>query len=150
MAYKLIITEKAEELLDNLIYHLIYRLKNTRAAVHLFDSIDSIYDRLDENPFRFPESRDVNLRRRGYREEVLTDMDYVIIFQIEEVSVYVTGIFHQLENYRKKEEQPEQQRNFLEENWIAVKNLSAVPKSVCQRVRKWGKIPELAKHCFAN
>ena len=150
MAYKLIITEKAEELLDNLIYHLIYRLKNTRAAVHLFDSIDSIYDRLDENPFRFPESRDVNLRRRGYREEVLTDMDYVIIFQIEEVSVYVTGIFHQLENYRKKEEQPEQQRNFLEENWIAVKSLSVVQKSVCQRVRKRGKVPELAEHCFAN
>ena len=48
MAYKLIITEKAEELLDNLIYHLIYRLKNTQAAVHLFDSIDKIYDRLEE------------------------------------------------------------------------------------------------------
>lgn len=95
MAYKLIITEKAEELLDNLIYHLIYRLKNTQAAVHLFDSIEKIYDRLKENPFQFPESR-------GYREAVLTDMDYVIIFRVEETSVYVTGIFHQLENYRKK------------------------------------------------
>lgn len=108
MAYKLIITEKAEELLDNLIYHLIYRLKNTRATVHLFDSIDRIYDRLEEDFFQFPESREMNLRHRGYREEVLTDMDYVIIFRIEEVSVYVTGVFHQLENYRKKVEQSEQ------------------------------------------
>lgn len=79
MAYKLIITEKAEELLDNLIYHLIYRLKNTRAAVHLFDSIDRIYDRLEEDSFQFPESREMNLRRRGYREAALTDMGYVII-----------------------------------------------------------------------
>lgn len=102
MAYKLIITEKAEELLDNLIYHLIYRLKNTQAAAHLFDSIDRIYDRLEENPFQFPESRDMSLRSRGYRETVLTDMDYVIIFRIEGTSVYVIGIFHQLENYRKK------------------------------------------------
>ena len=102
MAYKLIITEKAEELLDNLIYHLIYRLKNTQAAAHLFDSIDRIYDRLEENPFQFSESRDVNLQRGGYQEAVLTDMDCVIIFRIEETSVYVTGIFHQLENYTKK------------------------------------------------
>ena len=91
MAYKLIITEKAEELLDNLIYHLIYRLKSTQAAVHLFDSIDKIYDRLEENPFQFPESRDMNLRSRGYREAVLNDMDYVIIFRIEETFVYVAG-----------------------------------------------------------
>ena len=102
MAYKLIITEKAEELLDNLVYHLVYRLKNTQAAVQLFDRIDRIYDRLEENPFQFPESRDMSLRLRGYREAVLTDMDYVIIFRIEETSVYIIGIFHQLENYRKK------------------------------------------------
>lgn len=102
MAYKLIVTEKAEELLDNLIYHQIYRLKNTQAAVHLFDSIDKIYDRLEENPFQFPECKDMNLLIIGYREAVLNDMDCVIIFRIEETFVYVTGIFHQLENDRKK------------------------------------------------
>lgn len=88
--------------MDNLIYHLIYRLKNTLEAAHLFESIDRIYDRLEENPFQFPESRDMSLRSRGYREAVLTDMNYVIIFRIEGTSVYVIGIFHQLENYRKK------------------------------------------------
>ena len=40
MAYKLNITEHAEELLDNLVYHLIYRLKNKQAATHLLDCID--------------------------------------------------------------------------------------------------------------
>lgn len=102
MAYNLIITEKAEDLLDNLIYHLIYRLKNAQAAAHLLDRIDRIYERLEENPFQFPGSTDVNLLRMGYREAVLTEMDYVIIFRVEESSVYVVGIFHQLENYRKK------------------------------------------------
>ncbi|HJA57775.1 type II toxin-antitoxin system RelE/ParE family toxin [Mediterraneibacter glycyrrhizinilyticus] len=102
MAYKLIITEKAEEQLDNLVYYLMYKLKNNQASIHLLDSIDKIYDRLEENPFQFPKSRDVYLQRGGYREAVLTDMDYVIVFRIEETSVYVTGIFHQLENYTKK------------------------------------------------
>ena len=32
MAYKLNVTEHADELLDNLVYHLIYRLKNKQAA----------------------------------------------------------------------------------------------------------------------
>lgn len=44
MAYKLNVTEHAGELLDNLVYHLIYRLKNEQAAQHLLNSIDSIYD----------------------------------------------------------------------------------------------------------
>ena len=44
MAYNLVVTEKAEDLLDNLIYHLIYGLKNDQAAVHLLDRIDGLCD----------------------------------------------------------------------------------------------------------
>lgn len=64
MAYKLNITEHADELLDNLVYHLIYRLKNKQAAKHLLDGIDVIYDRLEVNPFQFSECRDVYLARK--------------------------------------------------------------------------------------
>ena len=102
MAYRLRATEHAEELLDDLVYYLIFRLKNDQAAAHLFDEIEKIYVRLEENPYQFPESRDVYLNRLGYREAVLPDMDYVIVFRIEEDLVYVLGIFHQLENYRRK------------------------------------------------
>ena len=45
MAYKLNVTEHADELLDNLVYHLVNRLKNKQAAGHLLDSIDIVYDR---------------------------------------------------------------------------------------------------------
>ena len=102
MNYKLIITERTEELLDELVQYLFYRLKNGQAASHLFDSIEKIYKRLEENPWQFPESRDINLCRMGYREAVLTDMNYVIVFRIDGLFVYVVGIFHQLENYRRK------------------------------------------------
>ena len=44
MAYKLNVTEHADELLDNLVYHLVNRLKNKQAARHLLDSIDMVYD----------------------------------------------------------------------------------------------------------
>lgn len=102
MAYKLIITEEAERLLDQQIQYLLYRLKNEQAAMHLLDETERIYERLEDNPYQFPQSRDTYLQKTGYREAVCTGMNYVIIFRIENKSVYVSGTFHQLENYRKK------------------------------------------------
>lgn len=102
MAYKLNVTERADELLDNLVYHLIYCLKNEQAAKHLLDSIDVIYDRLERNPFQFFECRDAYLAKKGYREAVVPQMNYIIIFDVRTDTVNVVGIFHQLENYPNK------------------------------------------------
>ena len=102
MSYRLIITDRAEELLDDLVNYLLYKIKNQQAAIHLLDNIERLYDRLAENPMQFPFSMDTHLLHRGYREAVLPDMNYVLIFKIEGSNVYVLGVFHQLEQYRKK------------------------------------------------
>ena len=102
MVYNLIITERAEELLDNLVYHLIYRLKNPQAARHLMDNISDVYDKLEENPYQFPDCRDAFLKSKGYREAVASDMNYIVIFRIEDNDVYILGVFHGLENYKAK------------------------------------------------
>ena len=102
MAYKLNITERADELLDNLMQHLLCRLKNELAAKHLLDCIDAVYDRLEDNPFQFPECKDVYLARKGYHEAILPQMNYFIIFNVKADTVNVVGIFHQLENYQNK------------------------------------------------
>ena len=54
MRYKLIITERAEELLDGLVRYLLYRIKNQQAALHLLESIEKLYDHLEHNPFQYP------------------------------------------------------------------------------------------------
>ncbi len=102
MAYKLNVTEHADELLDRSVYHLIYRLKNKQAAKHLLDCINAIYDRLEVEPFQFPECRDVYLAKKGYREAVVPQMNYVVIFDVRADAVNIVGIFHQLENYQSK------------------------------------------------
>ena len=102
MAYKLNVTEHADELLDNLTYYLIYRLKNKQAAKHLLDGIDTIYDRLVVNPFQFAECRDAYLAKKGYREAVVPQMGYIVIFDVRDDVVNVVGIFHQLEHYQNK------------------------------------------------
>lgn len=102
MAYKLIVTEHADELLDNLVYHLVFRLKNKQAAGHLIDGVDSVYERLKFNPFQFPVCRDIFLAKKGYREAVVPQMDYIIIFSVRFDVVNIVGVFHQLENYQSK------------------------------------------------
>lgn len=102
MVYNLCVTEYADEMLDNILYHLIYQFKNKQAAKHLLDEIEHIYDRLEENPLQFPICKDTYLAKRGYREAVTRQMDYVIVFSINLDVVNIVGIFHQLENYQKK------------------------------------------------
>ena len=99
MVYKLNVTDHADELLDNLVYHLIYRLKNKEAAKHL---LDSVYDRLVENPYQFPKSRDMYLAKKGNYEAVIPQMNYIVIFDVRKDIVNIVGIFHQLENYLSK------------------------------------------------
>ena len=69
MAYNVRTTEHAEKLLDNLIYYLLYRFKNEQAARHLLDSIDNVYDRLEENPLQFPSQL-----RHSHSRAILTMM----------------------------------------------------------------------------
>lgn len=102
MAYNLSVTEHADELLDNILHHLIYQFKNRQAAKHLLDEIEHIYDRLVENPLQFPICRDTYLAKKGYREAVTKQMNYVIVFSLKMNVVNIVGIFHQLENYQKK------------------------------------------------
>lgn len=102
MAYKLIVTEHANELLDNILHYLIYQLKNEQAAVHLLDEMRNIYDRMEENPLQFPLSRDTYLANKGYHEAVCRQMNYTIVFGMKADVVNIVGIFHQLENYPKK------------------------------------------------
>ncbi|MBE6031225.1 MAG: type II toxin-antitoxin system RelE/ParE family toxin [Clostridiales bacterium] len=102
MIYKLVVTERAEELLDNLLLYLAVNLKNKSAAAHLLDGIESIYLRLQENPLQFPFSQDPVLLSKGYHVAIVPEMSYIVIFSISEDIVNVVGFFHSLEDYGNK------------------------------------------------
>jgi plasmid stabilization system protein ParE len=102
MTYNLIITKRAEALLDKLIFYLLHQLKNEQAAKHLLDGVSKIYDIVAENPFQFPECKDLVLKRKEYREAVIPGMHYIVIYRVYEDNVYILGFFHHLENYNQK------------------------------------------------
>ena len=102
MRYNLSITEKAEEQLDRLVYYLLYNFCNRQAALRLLEGIEMIYERLEYNPFQFPDCNDEYLSKQGYRNAKLSDMKYHVVFKVIGNTVYVSGIFHDLEQYRDK------------------------------------------------
>lgn len=104
MQYKLIITERAEELLDSIIHYIMNKLKNPQAAGNLLTEIEHVYDNLESNPEMYAYSEDLFMKSRGYRKAVVPHYDYVIIFRIDEDinTVYIMGYFHDLELYRNK------------------------------------------------
>ncbi len=102
MVYNLILTDRADELIVERVNYLIKKLKNPQAATHLLDGISGIYDRLEDNPYQFPDSKDSYLLRRGYKEAYIPDMDYKVVFRIDDKDVYIVGLFHDLENYVPK------------------------------------------------
>ena len=104
MGYKLEITQKASEHLDQLLSYLLDSLKSDQAAKHLLSGIEEIYDRLAEDPWKFPVCIDYVLRKREYRKAKIPGMAYLMIYRVNEDirTVYVMGIFHELENYGSK------------------------------------------------
>lgn len=91
-------------MLDQLINYILYQLRNRQAAKHLMTGIESVYVRLRNNPFQFPECEDYVLRRRKYKKALIPDMKYILIFRIDEIEkkVYIVGFFHSLEDYGTK------------------------------------------------
>ena len=102
MDYELIVSERADELIDRLASCLLNNLKNTGAAAHFLDELESIYDRLTDNPFQFPDSPDEYLFIREYREALFETMQYKVVYRIDNQRVLIVGVFHTLEDYRRK------------------------------------------------
>ena len=93
MAYKINITNHANDLIDSSVYYIVDKLKNRQAAKHLLKSIHKVYERLEENPFQFSACRNSLLADRGYREARLSDMSYKLIFRIDKKLFTLLGFF---------------------------------------------------------
>ena len=98
MAYNVKVTASAEKDLDAIVSYIMQELSNPQAAGHLLDEITKMYHVLADNPMIFPACSQPLLKR--YRK--VTVMRYVIIYRIDDETVYVERFFSQLEDYVNK------------------------------------------------
>ena len=102
MAYKLLSTKRADELLDSLIFYLAVHLQNREAAAKLLDGYAKLYDRMTDNPFQFPLSSEVYFSKLGIHYALVSGMNYMLLFEIQNEDVVILGYYHQSENYPEK------------------------------------------------
>lgn len=102
MGFKLIISERAEMHIDNIIDYVVNELKNPGAARAILSDIEEAYDKLEYMADSLGLCGDVYLAERGYRKIVLSSHDYLILYRLEGNEVHISGIFHMREDYARK------------------------------------------------
>lgn len=102
MAYNIFFTKRAEDLREKLADYLAYNLKTPQGYEHFYDCIDELIEELASNPYQFSKCKDSKLASMGLYKALFKDMDYLILFKVFDNNVYITGVYHQKENYSDK------------------------------------------------
>ena len=101
MAYNIILTDAAEQDIDEIFSYMAGKLQNLSAAISFADEIEDKYDKLADNPRMYEESRDSRLKERGYRRIPIGN--YVLLYLVEDSSqkVIIARIFYGKQEYTK-------------------------------------------------
>ena len=102
MVYRLDITQRAEELLENIIFYVAVKLSNPTAAAAILDDVEKAYSDLEFMAETLEYCEDPVLSAKGFRKIRLEHHDYVILYKVRGGTVTIEGMFHELENYGKK------------------------------------------------
>ena len=102
MGYRIDITQHAEELLENIIFHVAVKLSNPTAADAILDDVEKAYTELEFMAESLAFCEDPILSARGFRKIRLEHHDHVVLYKVRGEIVTIEGVFHELENYGKK------------------------------------------------
>ena len=102
MDYRVMITDDAFDDLDNILYHLLFELKNEQAARNVLDDFDATKDRLSQIAGSIRLCENPLLRKRGYRRLEFQKHSYFMMYRLEGSTAVVDAIFHDLQDFEKK------------------------------------------------
>lgn len=102
MTYNVVVSEHANEQLDNILFYIVCKLGNRQAAKAVYNDVLKAYDDLEYMAGSIALCNDPYLAAKGYHKLILDHHNYILLFQILDNTVYVNGIFHMLENYSSK------------------------------------------------
>ena len=102
MAYKLQITNKAEQDLDDILGYIMTELCNMQAALHMADEVERHYNLLLNNPNLYEECQQPLLRKAHYRKVVIGG--YLMIYRVDDMAdvIYIERFFSNLQDYAAK------------------------------------------------
>ena len=102
MGYRIIVSYRADEHIDNITKYVALELSNPSAASGILLDIEGAYGKLEDMAETFAFCEDPYLAHAGYRKYILPNYDYVILYKVEGKDVRISGVFHMREDYANK------------------------------------------------
>lgn len=99
MVFKVIIMPPAQHRLDMYIGYTINTLKNRQAARAILDDARVTKIKLSKVADSLSFCANPILRKYGYKKIVFQKHDFIMIFRIDNDTVIVDGMYHQLQDY---------------------------------------------------
>lgn len=102
MDYKIVLMQNAEEDLDRFITYLLFEKKSEQDARNLLNDFEATKTSLSNVAGALKLCDNPRLRELGYRRINFLSHRYFMLYRIENDTVYVDNIFHQLQDYETK------------------------------------------------
>ena len=102
MRYNVVLTEQANEHLENIIKYVVENFCNNVVATGIINDAEITYKKLEIVAGSLCLCEDSYLAAKGYRKIIFNKHNYLMLYQIRDNNVYINGIFHMLENYVDK------------------------------------------------
>ncbi len=99
MTYKIVVSKKAAEDIEDIVYYIVSELSNPGAAKAFLDDIEKSYNNIIEKPAIYSLCNDYRLRNDGYRKIVIKN--YLILYRINEdgKTVIIVRVVYGFRNY---------------------------------------------------
>ena len=102
MHYKVTVTERAFEDLDNIIGYLLFRFNNAQAASGVLDDFDQTTAMLADCAGSLKLCENPSLKSLGYRRINFCRHDYFMLYRLEGDTAVVDAVFHFLQDYESR------------------------------------------------
>lgn len=99
MIYEVMLTANAEDDLDQFVKYLLYVKKNMQAARSLLEDFEETKSSLGLVAHSLAYCLDPRLKEQGYRRINFRFHRYFMLYRIENDTVIVDGIFHELQDF---------------------------------------------------
>ena len=102
MDYRVVMMESAEEDLDRFVTYLLFEKKSKQAAGNLLNDFEATKVSLSRVAGSLKLCDNPKLKELGYRRINFLSHRYFMLYRIEDNTVFVDNIFHELQDYEDK------------------------------------------------
>ena len=101
MEYDVIVSESAEQDIDEILTYMTEKLANPKAAADWADELQARYDELSSYPLIYGQATSESLKRMGYRRFVIKN--YVAFYRVDDArgEVVILRVFYGRRDYEK-------------------------------------------------